>query len=186
MEDASRPDLSCELVHDYPNPVGIGLLVGLLGGEDVALQRVAPIVLGDAAVVHDIAALLHGEAAGGVGLRSAGGIGAVERSHVRLPGPDHPRKLVVLQAVAVRTDGVRAGRIGNYADVVVVGRVDVARRFDDGMEGGAASIEVGEAGWIGVADGLEGRQAGCRGSLVHALGIQLSMVYDSVKSKSKK
>ena len=55
MEDASRPDLSCELVHDYPNPVGIGLLVGLLGGEDVALQRVAPIVLGDAAVVHDIA-----------------------------------------------------------------------------------------------------------------------------------
>ena len=177
MEYARRPDLAGKPVHNQPNPIRVGVFVGLLGGEVVALQGVAPVVEGVAAVMDGIAALLHGEAAGGVGLRSTGGIGAVERSHVRLPGPDHPRKLVVLQAVAVGTDGVRAGRIGNYADVVVVGRVDVARRFDDGMEGGAASIEVGEAGWIGVADGLDGRQAGCRGSLVHALGIQLSMVY---------
>ena len=58
------------------------------------------------------------------------------------------------------------------------------------MEGGAASIEVGEAGRIGVADGLEGRQAGCRRSEVHALGIHLRTcmsvwAYDIVESESE-
>ena len=47
--------------------------------------------------------------------------------------------------------------------------------FDDGVEGGAASIEVGEAGRIGKADGLEGLHAGGGRSEVHALGIQLRM-----------
>ena len=177
MEDAGRQHLAGELVHDDLHSIRIGLLVGLLDGEVVALQCVAPVIHRSAAAGYDGAALIHGEASGGVGLRNTvDGVGAIKRSDVGLDAADHPGKLVVLEAVAIRTDGVRITRIRDDSDEVVIGGVDVAGGFDDGMERTAAGVEVGEAGGIGVADGLDGRQAGCRRSLARALGVQLRMI----------
>ena len=172
MEDARRQNLSRKLVHDDLHSIWIGLLVGLLDGEVVALQCVASVINWSTAAGDDGAALIHRKASGGIGLRdTVDGVGAIKRSHIRFHPTNHPRKLVMLQTVAIGTDGVRISRVRDDSNVVVVRRVDVAGGFDDGMEGGAAGVEVGEAAWIGVADGLDGRQAGRRRSLARALGI---------------
>mmetsp|Transcript_17034 Transcript_17034/g.48926 ORF Transcript_17034/g.48926 Transcript_17034/m.48926 type:complete len:246 (-) Transcript_17034:118-855(-) len=145
---------------DHDNLGGVGLLVRLGQGLDLAPQPIAKVI--DWFTTTDRGATIIDSHTAIVRVALPSRRTAVPRTNAVLSPVDDPREGVVLDAVLPAADGPRPGDVGHGHDAVVVVLIAGAHEVYLGLQGRTApgGVDEGEALGVGEAQVLEDLDAG--------------------------